>query len=581
MRRRISLPLKLFVICFAFVLSCIILISQLSYRYVRSEMRTNDEYYIKQIMDKVDQYLTVNFSSFQTILFSLETSVQANLQNPEVIRKQVGKLYEMNSNYVSNIYLIKSDLSVIGGSMPTRIFDEPLPERKPLFEAATRNKQTTYESEPYLSRYSGWTLTMVRYLPGSDEPMAVAVDLDLKAIEATLLQIHEEEQMNLALLTSSGQIIAGFSDSKVPQEMRNHTFSVGGMSGTDLIAANGSNLTVETRQGKPVSVQKRPTEKFNWYIVSVNDESRLKAALDRLRQYYLGLLLAGLLLSFLIAYLIAKYIRKPLYYLMTKMNRVEQGELGVVVSVRRNDEFGDLSRAFDHMLQQIVDLLKRSEKHNELQRKLEIQVLQSQINPHFLYNTLGSISHVARLGQLDKIDTVIGSLISLLEYGISDASEQVALRDELRNVADYVAIQNIRYNRHFQLVERIEDGLPNYPVFRMLLQPLVENSLFHGYCGGQIEGPLEISAFREGGFVAIEVADRGVGIPEEKLALLLTPEPRDGDARRRRIGLNNIHQRIRTYYGKPHGLQIVSVPGQGTRIRALFPAHPTKELQTE
>lgn len=200
--------------------------------------------------------------------------------------------------------------------------------------------------------------------------------------------------------------------------------------------------------------------------------------------YYIELLAAGFLLSLFVSFVIAKYIRTPLYALKTKMKRVEQGLLTTTISINRNDEFGDLSRAFDRMLQQIVELIRGAELHNELERKLEIQVLQSQINPHFLYNTLGSISNVIRLGQIEKVDVVIESLISILEYGIADASEKVSLRQELQNVSDYIAIQNIRYNRNFQLIEDIEAGLIDFPVFRMLLQPLVENSIFHGYNGG-------------------------------------------------------------------------------------------------
>jgi two-component system, sensor histidine kinase YesM len=360
-----------------------------------------------------------------------------------------------------------------------------------------------------------------------------------------------------------------------------HTFSIGDMSGGQILDTNGSSLQIRNREGKPVSILKQPTEKFSWFILSINDESRLKAALARLQKYYVGLLLAGLLLSLFISYFIAKYIRNPLYYLKTKMNLVEQGDLGVTISINRDDEFGDLSRAFDRMLQQIVDLIRRSEIHNELRRKLEIQVLQSQINPHFLYNTLGSISNVTRLGQLDKVDVVIGSLISLLEYGISDASEKVALRYELQNVSDYIAIQNIRYNRNFQLIEKIEEGLMDFPVFRMLLQPLVENSIFHGYSGGQIEGPIEIRAYREESCIVIEVSDRGEGIPEEKLGQLLKPVPKDLEAKRKRIGMNNIHERIRLHYGEQYGLQIISTPGVETRVRAIFPTILAKELHKD
>ncbi|MBP1965565.1 sensor histidine kinase [Paenibacillus aceris] len=317
---------------------------------------------------------------------------------------------------------------------------------------------------------------------------------------------------------------------------------------------------------------KKSTEKFNWSIISINDESRLEAALSRLETYYIGLLVAGLLLSLFISFFIAKYIRNPLYALKIKMKRVEQGDLTTTMTMNRNDEFGDLSRAFDRMLQQIVELIRRAELHNELERKLEIQVLQSQINPHFLYNTLGSISNVIRLGQIEKVDVVIGSLISILEYGIADASEKVSLRQELLNVADYIAIQNIRYNRHFHLIENIEDGLMDFPVFRMLLQPIVENSIFHGYNGGGIEGSITIQAYEQGGIVMIEVVDQGEGIPTDRIKHILDSEPSDLELKRKRIGLNNIHGRIRLHYGAQFGLQIISIPNEITRVRAIFPA---------
>lgn len=298
----------------------------------------------------------------------------------------------------------------------------------------------------------------------------------------------------------------------------------------------------------------------------------MKAALSRLETYYIELLAAGFLLSLFVSFFIAKYIRNPLYALKTKMKRVEQGSLTTTISINRNDEFGDLSRAFDRMLQQIVELIRGAELHNELERKLEIQVLQSQINPHFLYNTLGSISNVIRLGQIEKVDVVIESLISILEYGIADASEKVSLRQELQNVSDYIAIQNIRYNRNFHLIENIEAGLIDFPVFRMLLQPLVENSIFHGYNGGGIEGSITIHAYREGGNVIIEVVDQGEGIPTDKIKHILISEPGDVELKRKRIGLNNIHDRIRLHYGEQFGLQIISIPKEITRVRALFPA---------
>lgn len=112
----------------------------------------------------------------------------------------------------------------------------------------------------------------------------------------------------------------------------------------------------------------------------------------------------------------------------------------------------------------------------------------------------------------------------------------------------------------------------DFPVFRMLLQPLVENSIFHGYNGGGIEGPITIHAYREGGNVIIEVIDQGEGIPTGILEHILVSEPGDVEVRRKRIGLNNIHDRIRLHYGEQFGLQIISIPKEITRVRAEFPA---------
>lgn len=122
------------------------------------------------------------------------------------------------------------------------------------------------------------------------------------------------------------------------------------------------------------------------------------------------------------------------------------------------------------------------------------------------------------------------------------------------------------------MIEDIEAGLTDFPVFRMLLQPLVENSIFHGYNGGGIEGPITIHAYREGGRVIIEVVDQGEGIPADTIQHILTSEPSDVEVKRKRIGLNNIHDRIRLHYGEQFGLQITSIPKEITRVQAVFPA---------
>ncbi|MFK7697694.1 histidine kinase [Paenibacillus sp. HJGM_3] len=570
-----GLTWKLFLICFAFVLGSVSLISELSYRFVEKEIRANDSYYISQILSKVDQYLTLNFSSLQTLLFSVEFLVAEEGDRLDGIRDPLRKLFETNFDYVSNIYLIRQDLSIIGASPMTRTLDDPIPERQAIVDLAMRNRLQSVVSEPYKSTFSGWTVTMARYAAGSNPPIVVALDLDMRRLEDNLLRITRSESLNLALVNSQGMLVSGFQESKglldlYPEE---RTFSIGGIPATKLLASGKSYIPIENASGRPVTVTLQSTQRFNWIMVSISDDSRILRSLQKIEKNYFGLIAIGLLLSILVATVVTRYIRKPLAYLARKMNMIKLGRLDVQVALPRNDEFGDLSRTFDLMIGRIADLIRNLDDGKELQRRLEIQMLQAQINPHFLYNTLGSISNVVRLGQLDKVDPVIRSLISILEYGIADSSEKVTLRDELRNVRDYLQIQNIRYNKHFTLIEDIDEELLELPVFRMLLQPIVENAIFHGYAGGRVEGSLAIAAYRLDDKVAIEVKDEGVGMTEERRLLLLDPPPEDMREKgtRKRIGLYNIHERIRLNYGDSYGLSVISEPGRGTCVRALLP----------
>lgn len=143
---------------------------------------------------------------------------------------------------------------------------------------------------------------MVRYLNGTPFPMAIAVDLDLNAIEETLFKINRQEQMNLALITASGKIIAGFSGNKGSLNIQDHTFSIGETSAEQILDTAETSLQLHTKEGAQVSLLKKPTEKFNWTIISINDESRLKAALSRLETYYIELLAAGFLLSLFVSF---------------------------------------------------------------------------------------------------------------------------------------------------------------------------------------------------------------------------------------------------------------------------------------
>ncbi|RXZ79873.1 sensor histidine kinase [Paenibacillaceae bacterium] len=578
-KRTSSLTFKLFMICLAFVLMCVMIISHLSSRFMKEQLTERDQEFVSHILSKVNEYLTLNFSSMQTILFSADSFLKLQPFDEMQLGRHLESLYEMNIQHTSNVYLVKEDYSIIGGRTITRIANQPLAELEEIYQAAKESPLSTKVSSLYYSRFSGWTVTMSR-VSRHDPSLVIAVDLNISELEQKLLQIHHKEQIQLYLADYSGSILAHSNGARVRPLSPPR---IGDLTMEDIMIANSNVLSVYGDADTEKLVVKLHSPTYNWLLVAVSDGSRLSGILSNIDAHFIQLTMIGLLLSLLTAMMITRYIRRPVFELIKKMRQVEQGRLDVQVATKRNDEFGYLSRTFDRMLQQISDLFNHLDANKELQKKLEIQVLQAQINPHFLYNTLGAISNVVRLGQLDKVDPVIRSLISILEYGIREPSYEISLQEELHNVRDYLVIQNIRYDKQFRLVEMIDPELQDFHVFRMFLQPIVENSIFHGYRGGREQGEIRIKAYESGSCVMVEVIDDGVGISQKKQEGLLLQKDNDGEnaAQRNRIGLANIHGRIRLHYGEEYGLSLSGEPGKGTCVRAVFPKTHERGISDE
>ncbi|WP_284645131.1 cache domain-containing sensor histidine kinase [Paenibacillus silviterrae] len=569
-----SLTFKLFIICLVFVFGTVFVLFQMSHRMIGREIRSYNDFYIEQMQSKVDQYISLSSASLDTILYALESAYTNEVTNPDDMLPVLRKLYDLNAGLVSNVYMINGDASMVGGGPRSVLFNEPYEQRRTVLAEALANKTSVYVSPPYRSKQQDWTVTMAKYIAGSSPQKVAALDIDLGEMERSLLTINRSDLLGIAIVDPEGTLVAGNLTNIAELDPNTRTFTFGETGSGQLLSQSAISGVLHT--GSPEKnwyYRKFPGSRFNWTIMTFYTDSLLQQSLKRTETYNLAMLGVGLVLSALIAAFITRYIRKPLAVLISNMRLVKQGFLDIPVVLDRKDEFGELSQAFDSMLRQIAELLEQVKHSHELQRELEIQVLQSQINPHFLYNTLGAISNAVSLGYLDKVDPIIRSLIRILEYGVANDSRFVPLSEELANVREYLFIQNARYKSQYGLIETIEPGLERITVFRLLLQPIVENSLFHGYSGGRTPGDIAIRAYRANGTVVIETADSGTGMTEEQAVRLLQPaEAAEGaEDSRKRIGLLNIHQRIQLYYGEAYGLAIESRVGFGTRVIALFP----------
>ncbi len=276
----------------------------------------------------------------------------------------------------------------------------------------------------------------------------------------------------------------------------------------------------------------------------------------------------AIILNSLINLYIAHNITKPLSELADNMERLGTGELQVSVPVRSEDEIGMLAKEFNKMTAQIQNLLNQVYEEQRAKRKFEFSVLQAQINPHFLYNTLNSVCSLINLKKAEEANTMIRAIGQFYRTALSNGKSVIPISDEIINIRNYIQIQSMRYGDKIKYDIDISDEILDKYIVKLTLQPLIENSIYHGVKELDKAGIIVIRGRMEEDKILISVTDNGVGMPKEKSDRLLRTEDMHTD---HSFGLYNIHKRLQLYFGKDYGLRIQSELGIGTTATVVIP----------
>lgn len=260
---------------------------------------------------------------------------------------------------------------------------------------------------------------------------------------------------------------------------------------------------------------------------------------------------------------------KNLTYLMNKIDWDKRPEETNIIPFHGCIEVEQLGNAFNHMLCQLHTYIENLYEEQNARRLAELNALQNQINPHFIYNTLTSIKYLSAANKHDDVIQGISALIQLLRKTLGDTRETISLKEEIELVESYFKIQTLRYGNGIRLMPQIPLDCMNFSVPKLFLQPLVENAIFHGFSDTAPKGDISIYATKLSDCLQIEVIDNGLGIPSETLEnLLLDEHNKKGFSG---IGIKNINDRIKMIYGSEYGLHISSIPGYGTQIIIRLP----------
>lgn len=310
-----------------------------------------------------------------------------------------------------------------------------------------------------------------------------------------------------------------------------------------------------------------------WRIFTVASMGNLLSPVLDLRDQMILLTVIISIIAFCLSYLYARYSTRRIKTLAEQVRRVENGDLSVSCIVDSEDEIGELQNSFNFMVRRISLLVDERYNLDKNLKDMELRALQAQINPHFLYNTLDMIAWKAMAsGNQETVDIVV-KLARFYRLSLSNGSDFLPLSDEVEHVRLFVELTNLCRSRNVQLITEVAPNIADYPIMKLILQPIVENSLFHGlYELSDRVGVIRLTAEQIGSYVQIQIADNGVGIEKSKLAELLAKKERPVvNTKRGGYGIGNILERLRIYYDDRFTFQIESAILTGTTVTIRIP----------
>ena len=308
----------------------------------------------------------------------------------------------------------------------------------------------------------------------------------------------------------------------------------------------------------------------SWRVVGVSYTDELvSSAAQTARLVFLMVALFCVAAAVLISMLFSRSVTVPVRSLADAMREFEENpeDFHYEPGGRNFYELETLSSSFQHMVRIVQELMERVHQEEITLRKTELKALQAQINPHFLYNTLSSIQWMCERGENEDAVEMVGALGKLFRISISRGQELIPIREEMQHARSYLIIQSHRYRDQFDYEFRVEEGVEDCLCNKITIQPLVENAIYHGIDRMVDRGHIRISARGEGEDVVMCVEDNGVGMTQEQCESILRKDRTDSSG----IGLKNVDDRLKIYFGESYGVRIESEPDRGTRIFVRFP----------
>ena len=544
-------------------------------RTLERQVLSDSQKLIGQVEINLNTYLRSMMRSSDAVYYNVIKKVDFDKDD---ISRELSLLYEANKDNLVSIACFTRDGELLGAAPVGSLKKNVNITAQSWFEDASDKMENLHFSDLHVQNIfenkSGryyWVVSLSRGVElTNDGKMSggiLLVDMNFSGIQQLFTEVNNDGKGYVYLIGRDGEIIY--------HPRQNLIFSNIIQENNQTASTYDEGVHNEEFQGEQRVVVVKTVGYTGWKIVSVVSKESLFSDLNQTRMMaLLNLVLAIFLMIFVNQY-VAVRITDPLKKLEKSIQGIEMKQQPVVY-IGGSPEIQHLGLTIRFMVEELQELTDKMVKEQEEKRKNELDALQSQSNPHFLYNTLDSIMWMIESERYEDAVSMVQALGRLLRISLSRGKNVISVGDELQHARSYLAIQKYRYKNKFTSYFEVEPDIEQYKTIKLVIQPLIENAIYYGmeYMDG--EGEIHIRAYTRERDLYLEVEDNGPGMPEEQVEHLLT----GGEKARQKgsgIGLKNVNQRIQLYFGTQYGLEIESEPDEGTVVRIHIPKTTEEE----
>ena len=544
-------------------------------RTLERQVLSDSQKLIGQVEINLNTYLRSMMRSSDAVYYNVIKKVDFDKDD---ISRELSLLYEANKDNLVSIACFTRDGELLGAAPVGSLKKNVNITAQSWFEDASDKMENLHFSDLHVQNIfenkSGryyWVVSLSRGVElTNDGKMSggiLLVDMNFSGIQQLFTEVNNDGKGYVYLIGRDGEIIY--------HPRQNLIFSNIIQENNQTASTYDEGVHNEEFQGEQRVVVVKTVGYTGWKIVSVVSKESLFSDLNQTRMMaLLNLVLAIFLMIFVNQY-VAVRITDPLKKLEKSIQGIEMKQQPVVY-IGGPPEIQHLGLTIRFMVEELQELTDKMVKEQEEKRKNELDALQSQINPHFLYNTLDSIMWMIESERYEDAVSMVQALGRLLRISLSRGKNVISVGDELQHARSYLAIQKYRYKNKFTSYFEVEPDIEQYKTIKLVIQPLIENAIYYGmeYMDG--EGEIHIRAYTRDQDLYLEVEDNGPGMPEDQVEHLLT----GGEKARQKgsgIGLKNVNQRIQLYFGTQYGLEIESEPDEGTVVRIHIPKTTEEE----